>query len=101
MAIESITGKTINGSLPTRAASKTETAAKATVAKADGDVSIQLTAAAKDMSTVAVNSNQSDGVDEARVAAIKTAIENGSYRIDPERVAKKMLQFEEKLPDST
>jgi negative regulator of flagellin synthesis FlgM len=40
-------------------------------------------------------------VNEARVAAIKAAVQSGSYQIDAGRVAKKILQFEQNLPNST
>ncbi len=37
-------------------------------------------------------------VDSERVAAVKKAVEEGSYQIDPERVADKLLQVEAQLP---
>ncbi len=36
-------------------------------------------------------------VDEAKVASIKAAIANGSYHIDPNRIADKLIQFEREL----
>ncbi|AQP35573.1 flagellar biosynthesis anti-sigma factor FlgM [Vibrio anguillarum] len=35
--------------------------------------------------------------DSAKVAAIKDAIANGSYRVDPERLADNMIKFEKEL----
>jgi len=37
------------------------------------------------------------GVDKGRVETIKTAIKSGDYKIDPERVASKMMQFDQEL----
>jgi negative regulator of flagellin synthesis FlgM len=36
-------------------------------------------------------------VDGQRVEAIRTAVENGSYQIDPMRVAEKLMKYEEQL----
>ncbi|MFC1234365.1 flagellar biosynthesis anti-sigma factor FlgM [Vibrio sp. DW001] len=35
--------------------------------------------------------------DSAKVAAIKDAIANGSYRVDPEKLAENMMKFENEL----
>ncbi|MDB1123274.1 flagellar biosynthesis anti-sigma factor FlgM [Vibrio algarum] len=35
--------------------------------------------------------------DSAKVAAIKEAIANGSYRVDPEKLADNMMKFENEL----
>lgn len=37
--------------------------------------------------------------DAAKVAAIKEAIANGSYRVDPEKLADNMMKFENELAD--
>lgn len=36
-------------------------------------------------------------VDAARVSALKAAIADGSYHVDPEQVARSMLDFEDQL----
>jgi negative regulator of flagellin synthesis FlgM len=36
-------------------------------------------------------------VNEARVAAIRQAIEQGTYQVEPERIADKLLQMEREL----
>lgn len=43
------------------------------------------------------SSADSDGVDSDRVTRIRAAIEDGSYRIDNERIAERMLQFDDLL----
>lgn len=40
-------------------------------------------------------------VDENRVAHIKAALQSGTYKINPERVAKKLLQFDQQLISDT
>ncbi|MBE4590269.1 flagellar biosynthesis anti-sigma factor FlgM [Vibrio navarrensis] len=37
--------------------------------------------------------------DAAKVAAIKEAIANGSYKVDPEKLADNMMKFENELAD--
>ncbi|MBV0934065.1 flagellar biosynthesis anti-sigma factor FlgM [Marinobacterium weihaiense] len=44
-----------------------------------------------------VEAGSDSAVDNERVAQIKAAIDNGSYRIDNERVAERMLQFDNLL----
>ncbi|RPB42285.1 flagellar biosynthesis anti-sigma factor FlgM [Vibrio parahaemolyticus] len=39
----------------------------------------------------------SPAYDSAKVAAIKEAIANGSYRVDPEKLADNMIKFENEL----
>lgn len=40
-------------------------------------------------------------VDEVRTANVKAAIQSGSYSVNPERVAGKMMQLDLKLPNTT
>jgi len=40
-------------------------------------------------------------VDKTRVKNIRDALQSGSYKIDPERVADKMMRFDKKLPTDT
>jgi len=35
-----------------------------------------------------------------RVAAVRSAVENGSFTIDPQRIAEKLMSFEEALTDA-
>lgn len=51
----------------------------------------------------AVESSSGAGVDMDRVNAVKKAIVDGSYKIDAEQIAKKIIQFEKLMPpdDST
>lgn len=45
----------------------------------------------------ATSLNSSADVDVKRVAAVRAAIQNGTYKIDPQAIASKMLSFESAL----
>ena len=47
------------------------------------------------------SSSSTAPVDEQRIQKVMTALQDGSYTTNPERIAKKMLQFELNLPDTT
>ncbi len=50
---------------------------------------------------VDVGTSSAAVVDETRVAEIKAAIQAGTYKINPDRVAEKMMQLETKIANST
>ena len=58
---------------------------------------VKLSAEAQTLQKLEETVAQLPDVDTDRVAQIKQAIEDGSYKTDPERVAAKLLQFEEQL----
>ncbi|MGB4947791.1 MAG: flagellar biosynthesis anti-sigma factor FlgM [Candidatus Competibacter denitrificans] len=41
--------------------------------------------------------SQTPPIDHAKVAALREAINNGTYQVDPERIARKMSDFESAL----
>ncbi len=53
---------------------------------------VQLSVAAREL--LAARSSRSELVDDARVARLKGALRDGSFRIDHERIAGRMLQEE-------
>lgn len=67
-------------------------AAKAAVAN-----DVHLTGAARNLSALSQSLLNQPAVDEARVAAVKRRLEEGSYQIDPQRVADKLLRMEADL----
>ncbi len=73
-----------------KAASVAEVAVRST------DAFIQ-TDAAKTLSKATVKAKESSGVDEAKVEKIKSAIKDGSYKIDYESVANKLIDSEDEL----
>jgi negative regulator of flagellin synthesis FlgM len=51
------------------------------------------------LSNVAQKALAQPGFDRAKVDAIKQAIKNGSYAIDPRRIAKSFMSMEQALPE--
>ena len=58
---------------------------------------VQITDQARKLAALEQTVNSAPVVNEAKVAAIRTAIENGSYQISPERIADKLLRTEREL----
>lgn len=102
MSIESISNKTIASVLPNKTANaKSAQAETKTGVNSTQDDTVRLTETAKDMKSASMSSIAQPEIDEKRVADIKAALEAGTYKIDPERVAKKMMDFEIQLTNST
>ncbi|GAL12692.1 negative regulator of flagellin synthesis FlgM [Vibrio astriarenae] len=59
--------------------------------------SVSLSQQSKDIGAMHSNMAQSPSFDSAKVAAIKEAIANGSYSVDPEKLADNMIKFEDEL----
>lgn len=76
-------------------APRAETPANQNPRAGQGDT-VRISDAAQELQRSASSRGDAE-VDSERVAQIKAAIDNGSYRIDNERVAERMLQFEKLL----
>jgi len=79
-------------SKPTKALTTSggEVAAKSTDA-------VILTESAKTMSKAVQKAKDSSGIDEAKVEKLKSAIKDGSYKINYESVANKLIDSEDEL----
>ena len=101
MAIESISGNPLNRALPAKSVAKDTVEVKQQTSAANQPDTIDFTNTAQDIKTAVAAGASGDVINEDRVAAIKSALQSGSYKVDTGRVAEKMLQFEDKLPNST
>ncbi len=95
MVIESITNKVGSPVQHTKSATKNAVDAKpqASATMVNEDTVSLKNIQANDTSTPVAN--------EARIANLKAAIESGSYRINPEQIASKMMQLDFNLPNTT
>jgi negative regulator of flagellin synthesis FlgM len=105
MAIEYISGSSINrSSLPANTVSKDQnTVTQQTESSSTASDTVALTNTSQGLQSIVASAKGTNvpTVNEERVAAIKTAIQNGSYSINAGRIAEKMLQFDQQLPNST
>ena len=74
-----------------------EGAAAASAAAGSSPSEVQITDSANLLSTVARHLQSLPAVNEARVAQLRTAIENGSYTVHPGVIAAHLMQFEQSL----
>lgn len=57
----------------------------------------QITESARQLAALEQTIRDLPAVDEAKVASLRDSIQNGLYQIDSERIADKLLQFEQSL----
>jgi negative regulator of flagellin synthesis FlgM len=60
---------------------------------------ISLTGEARQLHELETRLASQPVVDSQRVEAVRTAVENGTFTINPERIAEKMMSLEEALTD--
>ncbi|WKJ89865.1 flagellar biosynthesis anti-sigma factor FlgM [Methylomonas montana] len=101
MAIESITGNPVGAPLPAKSAVKDSVGLKEKLANGLSADTVEITAAAQDIKSATAASAAASVVNEDRVAAIKAALQEGSYQVNAESVAGKILQFEKQLTNSS
>lgn len=103
MAIDSINNNVTGLARPNKSAAKQTGDVKnppADTAISNADM-VSITSTAKDINNASKKDASEPVVNESRVDAIKAALRDGSYQINPERVATRMLQLETHLPDTT
>jgi len=99
MTIESITGRT-HTQIPIKTTQKAEidSGKNASIKSAEKNDSIAITAMAQGIKKAFESSPSVTIVDADRVTAVKEALADGSYQINAERIAEKMLQYEKVMP---
>ena len=99
MTMELITGR-INTAPAIKTPSKAgiDSGKEAPVKSAGTDDSITITALAQGIQKVLESTSSATSVDVDRVAAVKKALDDGSYQVNGERIASKMIQYEKLMP---
>lgn len=77
-----------------RVSNEANAASKSPTSAAD---SVNITQQAKSLTAMEQNLAQGTPVNETKVANLKKAIADGNYSVNPERLAKKMANFESQL----
>lgn len=99
MSIESITGRAHTPlTIKTNQKAEIDSGKKAAIKNTERNDSIAITAMAQGIKKAFESSSSVAVVDADRVAAVKQALADGSYQINAERIAEKMIQYEKLLP---
>lgn len=99
MSIESITGRAHTPlTIKTNQKVEIDSGKKAAIKNTERNDSIAITAMAQGIKKAFESSSSVAVVDADRVAAVKQALADGSYQINAERIAEKMIQYEKLMP---
>lgn len=95
MAIENITGR-MRVPLTPGASPKAEldNAQKAAAKQTGAADSVAITATAQELKKTLESSSSATLIDIERVSAVKKALADGTYQVDAEKIAEKMMQHE-------
>ncbi|MGC4028553.1 MAG: flagellar biosynthesis anti-sigma factor FlgM [Steroidobacteraceae bacterium] len=64
---------------------------------AEAGVDVRITGAARGLAAIEQRLRELPAIDENRVAAVRQRLEDGSYRIDAQRIADRLLHLEQDL----
>jgi negative regulator of flagellin synthesis FlgM len=102
MTIESITGRTHTPlTIKTSQKAEIDSGKNAPVKSAERNDSIAITDMAQGIKKAVESSTSVNIVDVDRVATVKKALADGSYQINAERIAGKMIQYEKLMPQDS
>ena len=90
---------TTNSRAPARADSSSVSDSREAKKSNQGQDAVSLSQQSRDIEQLHQEMASKPAFDAAKVAAIKEAIANGSYRVDPEKLADNMMKFENELTD--
>ncbi len=96
MTIHSLTGKTntvLTPSKPTQSAKANNPSVQSTETQGKND-QIDISTVADKITKALESSKTTPAINEERVNAVKKALEEGTYPIDAQKIAKKMMQME-------
>ena len=98
MTIESITSRA-QTPLTLKTPIKTDTSIGITsIPSVEKNDSVAITTVAQDIKQAVTSSSSGSNIDINKVTAVKNALANGSYQINAESIAKKMIQYESLMP---
>ena len=98
MTIESITSRA-QTPLTLKTPKKTDTSIGITsIPSVEKNDSVAITTIAQDIKQAVASSSSGSNIDINKVTALKNALANGSYQINAESIAKKMIQYESLMP---
>ena len=98
MTIESITSRA-QTPLTLKTPKKTDTSIGITsIPSVEKNDSVAITTVAQDIKLAVASSSSGSNIDINKVTAVKNALANGSYQINAESIAKKMIQYESLMP---
>ncbi len=87
----------VGGGTSRTSATAGESAVAAASSAGSTPAEVQITDSANLLASVAQQLRSLPAVNEARVAQLRTAVDNGSYTVRPEEVATNLMQFEQSL----
>jgi negative regulator of flagellin synthesis FlgM len=101
MAIESVSNNKATSLPPSKPAAKgsVDSTAKTSAVSSSGDT-VSLTSTAQSMQAASGQSSETP-INEQRVASIKAALTAGAFPFNPDRIAKKLLDFDQQLPNTS
>jgi len=67
------------------------------VAAAEASDSLRLTGEATGLQTLQKELSTAPAVDQSRVQAVRESLQNGSYKIDPDAIASRMIDLDQQL----
>ncbi len=93
MAINSINGKSNNSVQPALTKTDKQEKPQASSIEASGDT-LDIAQITQDIKKALESSATTPVIDNQKVDAVKQALQNGSYQIDADRIAQKLMQFD-------
>lgn len=101
MAIEPLTSRHNASVTSSKSVSKEGGTARSASLKPTSEQAADFKTITQEIKKALESGAASSVIDEARVERVKAALQNGSYEINAERIAEKLLQLDHRLPNST